>query len=243
MAAGSSIKLIFFDARDTLGEVDRPGHLIPYRPSTEQMLQACKAMGVRMAVITNLPDDVTDEMGKAMVAEAVLSEDAATGKSNTIGLYIPRENVITNKAAGASKPARAIYDYAANKLDVSPGDCLFIGENLTEVIGAQLAGMQTQRKQCPPGRDFAPALVGKIGGSAVDSGRQFEALFEHEHLLGERIFACGDAVADALEKLVNAADLKLDTGAWRSPPKVTIPEKVYRSMAYLVHLLDHFADQ
>ena len=30
-----SIKVVFFDARDTLGEVDRPGHLVPYRPSTE----------------------------------------------------------------------------------------------------------------------------------------------------------------------------------------------------------------
>jgi hypothetical protein len=51
--------------------------------------------------------------------------------------------------------------------------------------------MGHQLKPCPPGREFLPALQSKLGGSPVDSGRQFEAMLEHEHLLGERIFACG----------------------------------------------------
>src|SRR5260221_7298319 len=167
----SAIKAIFFDARDTLGEVDSPGHLLAYRPSTEQLLAGCKDMGVKLGVITNLPGDpnakpgtpefgLTDEQGKDMVVNAVLSWDEKTKKNHTIGEYIPRENIITNKAARASKPARKIYEYAANKLNVPLGECLFVGENQNEVLGALVAGVHAHRKQCPPGRDFAPALVG-----------------------------------------------------------------------------------
>ena len=243
MPADGPIKAILFDARDTLGEVDRPGHLIPYRPSTEQLLQACGELGVKLGVITNLPDNISDEQGKAMVADAVLSEDPKTHAPNTIGRYIPRENVVTNHAAGANKPSPKIYHYAAKRLGVQPAECMFVGENLVEVIGARNAGMQAERKQCPPGRDFAPALVGRLGQSATDSGRQFEAFFEHEHLLGERIFACGEGIAAALQKLVDGKLPPLDQGKWVSPPAIEIPDKVFRSMAYFVHLIDHFANQ
>jgi hypothetical protein len=178
-----------------------------------------------------------------MVVKALLSEDAKTHKPNLIGKYIPRKHIVTNKAAGVGKPDPAIYQFAAKALGVDPSECLFVGENMGEVIGARLAGMQAERKQCPPGRDFAPALVAKIGASAVDSGRQFQALFEHEHLLGERIFACGEAIADGLDKLVDPGAVKLDLGRWQSPPKVKVPDDLRRAMAYFVHLIDHFADQ
>lgn len=243
MVTSSAIRAIFFDARDTLGEVDSPGHLIPYRPSTEQMLEACARMGVRLGVITNLPDGLTDEQGKDMVVNAILREEASTRAPVTIGRYIDRRDVITNKAAGANKPDHAIYEFAAGQLGLRPSECLFVGENQNEVLGAVIAGMQGQRKQSPPGRDFAPALVGKVGESAVDSGRQFEALFEHEHLLGERIFACGGAIGAALAALTAGKAPPLDQGRWISPPAVTVPPDLYRAMAYFVHLIDHFADQ
>jgi hypothetical protein len=243
MATETLIKAIFFDARDTLGEVDSPGHLIPYRPSTEQLLEACSRMGVQLGVITNLPDDLTDDQGKDMVVNAVLREAPTTRGPIIIGKYIDRRNVITNKAAGVSKPDPAIYEYAAGQLGVRPSECVFVGENQNEVLGAMVAGMRVQRKQSPPGRDFAPALVGKIGESAVDSGRQFEALFEHEHLLGERIFACGEAIGAALAKVVQGKAPPLDQGRWVSPAPVTLLPELYRAMAYFVHLIDHFADQ
>ena len=254
MANESRIEAVFFDARDTLGEVGSPGHLIPYRPSTEQLLTACRDFGVKLGVITNLPGDplavpgtpehgLTDDQGKDMVAHAVLSQDESTKSVRTIGDFIPREHVITNKAARASKPAREIYEFAAKQLDVALGSCLFIGENQNEVIGALIAGMRAERKQCPPGRDFAPALVAKLGGSAVDSGRQFEALFEHEHLLGERIFAIGETIGKNLMEITAGQDPPLDQGRWISPPPLNLPENVRRAMAFFVHLIDHFADQ
>src|SRR6266446_4025556 len=125
-----SIKVVFFDARDTLGDVDRPGHLIPYRPSTEKMLEAVKTLGLRIGVITNLPSDVTAEQGKEMVLTAELSQDPVASTIRTIGDFIPRENIITNHEAGADKPRPEIFKYAAERLGVKPEECLFVGENL-----------------------------------------------------------------------------------------------------------------
>src|SRR5262249_37624611 len=53
---------------------------------------------------------------------------------------------------------------------------------------------------------------------------------------------CGVAIAAALEKLVAGKGPPLDQGKWISPPAVTIADPLMRSMAYLVHLFDHFAD-
>jgi hemerythrin-like domain-containing protein len=85
-----------------------------------------------------------------------------------------------------------------------------------------------------PKKNITPAI----------STEQFEQLFEHEHLLGERIFACGDAISDALEKVAPVKSAPpLDPDKWISPPKVKIPEKVQRAMGFFIHLIDHFADQ
>ena len=235
------IKVVFFDARDTLGDVDRPGHLIPYRPTTEKLLAGVKQMGVRIGVITNLPPDLSDAQGKTMVTTAVLSE-SAPGMTLTIGDFIAANDVITNKAAKVDKPHRAIYEFAAKQLGVSPAECLFCGENYLENLGAQIAGMQTLLKPCPPGREFLPALQGKIGGSPTDSGRMFEAMLEHEHMLGERIFACGAAIGRQLEALTKGKEPPLDQKRWISPPVVTVPDNLYRAMAHYQHLIDHFAD-
>src|ERR1700722_11628248 len=153
----ADVQVIFFDVRDTLGEVDRPGHLVPYRPSTEQLLEAVNGMGVKLGVITNLPDDVSDEQGRNMVCDAVLSQDEKTGEAKTIGRFIPREHIVTNhqasKALGTkvNKPFKDIYQFAAKTLGVEPSGCLFVGENLNEVLGAEIAGMRARRKECPPG--------------------------------------------------------------------------------------------
>src|SRR5689334_921718 len=124
-----AIKAVFFDVRDTLGEVDRPGHLVPYRPSTEKLLDGVKALGLRIGAITNLPDDVTDEQGRTMILGAVLSEDEGSGKPRTIGDYIRREDIVTNHEAKVDKPDPAIYAFAAKKLGVAPEESLFCGEN------------------------------------------------------------------------------------------------------------------
>ena len=70
------LKAIFFDARDTLGEVDHPGHLVPFRPTTEHLLEAVSAIGLDIGVITNLPDDVSSDQGRKMITSAVRGRPA-----------------------------------------------------------------------------------------------------------------------------------------------------------------------
>jgi len=238
-----SIEAVFLDVRDTLGEVDAPGNFLPYRPSTEQLLDALRQLKLRIGAITSLPDEWKHEDAIKVIRNAVLSQDTETGKLVTIGDFIASEDIISNQEAGAAKPDPKIYEYAARKFGLNPEACLFVGENLIEVIGAQNAGMQVQQKQCPPGRDFAPALVARIGASPIDSGRQFQALLEHEHLLGERIFACGDRIAVWISKLISGWTPKLDQKGWESPPRVEMPEALERAMACFIFLLDRFANQ
>jgi hemerythrin-like domain-containing protein len=209
------IRAVFFDARDTLGEVDRPGHLVAYRPSTEKLLTAMKGLGHRLGVITNLPAELTAEQGKLMITSAALSESPR----RTIGDFIAAGDIITNHEAGCNKPDPRIYAFAAGKLDLPPHQCLFLGENLIEVLGARAAGMQAQLKPCPPGREFQPAPLGGTP-SPTDSGRAFEAFFEHEHLLGERIVGWISQLSDA-----------------------PLPPSLQAAMGFFVYLLDHFADQ
>jgi len=228
MGQSLPLKAIFFDARDTLGEVDKPGHLVPFRPTTERLLEAVQAIGLKIGVITNLPPDISAAQGRQMVTSAQLSQDPATGTIKTIGDFIPAANIVTNHDAGFDKPDPRIYAAAAAKLGVKTSEALFVGENLIECLGAQSAGMRTELKPYPPGHEFLPSIITKLGASPLNSGRAFEALFEHEHLLGERIFACGRKIVEALKKQnVN------------KPPA----ENVRISMGLLVYLINNFADQ
>jgi hemerythrin-like domain-containing protein len=222
---GNPVEVVFFDARDTLGEVDRPGHLVPYRPSTEKLLTEMRNAGLRIGVITNLPDDVSSEQGKSMVVDAVLNDtDAGTTK---IGDFIDEDDVLTNHQLELQKPDPRIFQKAAETIGVPPERCLFVGENLIEVLCARAAGLHSELKPCPPGREFMPAPLSKQKGTATDSGRAFEDFFETEHLLGDRIFACGEEIC---------RQLKDGNGS-------EIPADLRGAMAILIYLTNNFADQ
>jgi hemerythrin-like domain-containing protein len=226
---GNAAEVIFFDVRDTLGEVDRPGHLVPYRPSTEKLLSAMKeVVGLRIGVITNLPDDVPADVGRRMLAEAVLSEDPETSQRVTIQDFVDPAGIVINHEAGTSKPDPEIFRHAARQMGVPVERCIFSSENLIDVVAAGAAGMRTQLKPVPPGREFLPAVVTKLGASERDSGRAFEAFLEHEHLLGDRIFNCGAKIVERLRAL---------------EPGDGVPEPVRTAMALLVYLTENFADQ
>lgn len=237
----SAFSVIFFDVRDTLGTVDSPGHLTPFRPTTQMLLEAVKGLGIRIGAITNLPSNVSDAQGRDMVTLAVLSQKADGGHL-TIGDFIARDDIITNHEAGADKPAPAIFDFAAKKLGVPVGQCLFIGENFNECIGAKLVGMDSLPKPNPPGGEFMRALVGKLDSSENSSGCQFEAQLEHEHMLGERIFAVGGAIATGIGNLIDGKAPAQVPDRWTSPPNIAVPGDLRRAMALFLHLIDRFAD-
>jgi hemerythrin-like domain-containing protein len=191
-----SVQAVFFDIRDTLGLVDRKGHLVTFKPSTEDLLEAMKSMlGVRIGVISNLPSDVDSAHGRAMLEDAGLLP------------FVDPKGIVFNHDAKSDKPEAAIYRYAAAQVGVPIEQCLFVGENLVEVLGAQAAGMKAQLKPCPPGREFTEKPIRAKPATELFSGRVFEQLFEEDHLLGKRIVRCAAAIAEGAQKSVDSARL------------------------------------
>lgn len=170
------VEFVFFDVRDTLGYVDRRGHLVPFRPSTERLLnEVKKTIGLRVGVITNLPNDVSSDQGRKMLEDAGILP------------YLDPKGLVINHDARLEKPRAQVYEYAAKQVGVAVDRCLFVGENFSEVIGALSAGMHGLLKPFPPGGEFGfkPSFAGPA--TSTSSGRLFEVLLEEEHVIGKRI--------------------------------------------------------
>jgi hemerythrin-like domain-containing protein/histidinol phosphatase-like enzyme len=171
------LKVVFVDIRDTLGYVDRPGHLVLFKPSTLQFLKSIKKdMGLRIGAITNLPANVSHDQGVQMLREAGVTDE-----------FVATADIVSSHEANAEKPAPSIYQFACTKLNVAIDEAMFIGENLLEVIGAQAAGLNAMIKPFPPSRDFLFRPLSANPATNTDSGRLSEAMMEEEHLVGKRI--------------------------------------------------------
>ena len=172
-----------------------------------------------MGVITNLPADLTADQGKDMVVYALISQDPATSKLRTIGEFIPRDNIVTNHEAGGDKPDPKIYQFAAKKLGVEPHECLFIGENLIENLGAALAGMGHQLKPCPPGREFLPALQTKSAARRWTAGANSKPCSSTSTCSAKAYSPAGRPSGKSLRNYWGKAR-PLDQGKWISPSPV-----------------------
>ncbi len=205
------IKAIFFDAKDTLGYVDRPGHLVTYKPSTETLLETVGGtIGCRIGIITNLPRDVDSAAGLKMITDAGIAG------------FLDPAGFVTNHDAGADKPGAEIYRFAAAKLGLAPEECMFVGENFLEVLGARAAGMQAELKPCPPGREFLTKDIAARPSTEKDSGRLSEQIMEEDHLIGRRLVMASAAISKKV-------------AAGEAPP--------LRAMGLLVFLLHEFIDR
>ena len=181
------IKVAFLDIKDTLGYIDKPGHLVLFKPTTLQLLKSLKdEIGLRIGIITNLPENVSHEDGIKMLEEAKLLD------------YVNKEDIISNHLANGEKPKAAIFEYACKKLGVSVDEALFIGENLIEILGASAAGLQSILKPYPPRRDFIFKPLDPAVGSATNSGRLSEVMIEEEHIIGKRIVGASAKIVQLL---------------------------------------------
>lgn len=109
MAKGNDVKAVFFDIRDTLGVVDRKGHLVKFKPTTDQLLDGMKSVvGLRIGIITNLPADVPAEQGRKMLEET------------DIWPFVDKDGFVTNHEAGAEKPDPKVFRFAAEKMGLKP---------------------------------------------------------------------------------------------------------------------------
>jgi FMN phosphatase YigB (HAD superfamily) len=126
----AAIDIVFFDIGGTLGTAS--GNTLTPLPGSAQLLRDLRQLvGVRIGIITTLGTAFTNAQALMMLQRAGL------------GTFIdPQGFVSDHDANGTAKPRRAIYELAARKAGVPIERCLFVGENLTEVIGARAAGMQ-----------------------------------------------------------------------------------------------------
>jgi FMN phosphatase YigB (HAD superfamily) len=137
-----AIDAVFFDIGKTLGDRDATGKLIPY-PSTKRLLERMRGvLGLRIGVITTLGDSISTAEARDMLAQAGLAG------------FLDPQGFVSDHEAGTAKPDVAIYRFAANQVHVPIDRCLFVGENLAEVIGALTAGMKAVLKPSPPGPEM-----------------------------------------------------------------------------------------
>ena len=143
MAATKEIDWAFFDIGGTLGERHpTTGNLIAYSSSAGLLQTVRNVLGLRVGIITTLGPSLTNADAMELLTEAGLAA------------FVDPIGLISEHDAGAAKPQPAIYQFAADKVASPVGRCLFVGENLIEVMGALTAGMQALLKPCPPGRDL-----------------------------------------------------------------------------------------
>ena len=124
-----AISVVFFDIGGTLGDVGPDRRLRPYA-GTRQLLDTLRTvLGVRLGIITNVPADMSHDGVSALLEESGLRSAFAA------------DGIVTSNDACTAKPDEAIYRFAAQRVGVTPAECLFVGENRAEVAGAIRAGM------------------------------------------------------------------------------------------------------
>jgi FMN phosphatase YigB (HAD superfamily) len=131
-----SLACVFFDVGSTLGMMDSHLHLQLYA-GTIPLLTSLRELDLRLGVISNVPPSMTNTELVAVLDEAKLLE------------FFEPALIVASRGLDDVKPAPAIYQRAAALAGVPIEQCLFVGEDLTELIGAQAAGMTAQHKPRP----------------------------------------------------------------------------------------------
>lgn len=139
-----AIDFIFYDIGGTLADLDpATNKLVPF-PSTVPMLTKVRdVLRTRIGVITTL-GSFSRQQGLDMLRDAGL-----------LGFLDPMGFVCEHDNGNVGKPAASIYRFAAKQVGVPVERCLFVGENLVEVMGALAAGMKGLLKPYPPGKDVS----------------------------------------------------------------------------------------
>jgi FMN phosphatase YigB (HAD superfamily) len=136
------IDWVFFDIGGTLGDRNNSGQLVAF-PSSAGLLKAMREeIGLHVGIITTLGTQLTNQQALTLLRDAGLGD------------FIDAQGFVSDRDANASKPDARIYRFAADRVNVPISRCLYVGENLIEVIGAMAAGMKAVLKPCPPGRDL-----------------------------------------------------------------------------------------
>jgi len=139
MQLGPQLKAVFFDIGGTLGRVSGtdPVELNAFVSSAALLQTIGQTLGLKVGIITNIPHEMADaDVRRILDAAGLLS-------------FIEATAIVTSRDAGANKPAPEIYQFAAERIGLLVNECLYVGEDPNEVLGAQRAGMAGLLKPIP----------------------------------------------------------------------------------------------
>lgn len=136
----NQLKAVFFDIGDTLGTVNPATlTLTPFSDTVTLLTKVRDVIQLRIGVITTL-GTLTEAN-----AHQILQNAGLAAFLDPLGMVSEH----TPGSPGVPKPDPAIYHFAAERFGLQPVECLFVGENLAEVIGAQTAGFQAVQRFRP----------------------------------------------------------------------------------------------
>jgi FMN phosphatase YigB (HAD superfamily) len=134
---GVAIDCVFFGIGSTLGTVRRPPLSLTHHAEIPRLLQSLRALGLRIGIISNVPAEVSRGEIVAMLEAAGLYDAFDEGL------------VVLSSDRAKTEPEHQIYRDALERAGVAAEECLFIGDNPAEVIGAQAAGMSAHLRALP----------------------------------------------------------------------------------------------
>ena len=103
-------------------EFETPAHFHLF-PDAIPTLESLRDVGYRLGIISNWSWNLPD-------------------LCDGLGITGHFEHIVTSARVGASKPHRAIYDYALHWFGAQPSECVQIGDNaVADVAGARAVGM------------------------------------------------------------------------------------------------------
>jgi putative hydrolase of the HAD superfamily len=95
-------------------------------PDVPSCVEALRKLGLKMGIVSNIP-----------------SEERLRDELEAIGLTHFFPMLVSSGQVGISKPEKAIFHLAAKKLNETPNDILFVGDDLQrDYYGAIQAGMK-----------------------------------------------------------------------------------------------------
>lgn len=139
-----SIKVVFFDIGNTLVKGNS------WLPGAKDAIKRLKANRIRVGLMSNTGDLSREELAEKFLPDDFQLDDFEQGI------------VFLSSEVGVEKPSLAIFSLAVQHSGVSPWETMFVGEDLTETIVAQTAGMQVAR--IAKAKEDYPELIKNLVG-------------------------------------------------------------------------------
>lgn len=121
-----SIKVVFCDIGNTLIERRK------WMPGAQDFINKVKTAGLKVGLLSNTGNMTRDQLANMLPEDFDFND-------------FEESMVMLSSETGIPKPSLGAFSLAVQHSGVSPWECLFIGESLSETMAAQSAGMLAAR--------------------------------------------------------------------------------------------------